>query len=80
MTGKERLQRGAEAEVLHRLREAVTGQDGAGPPNPIPLIRAGDVQADPDPHGGGRTSYGLCEVTSAAVPGPNVLRRAALCD
>jgi hypothetical protein len=45
---------GAEAGVLRRLGEAATGQDAAGPPNRIPLVRAGEAQVDPDPPGGGK--------------------------
>jgi hypothetical protein len=46
------------------------GQDAVGPPDRIPLVRIGEAQVDPGPHGGGK---GFCEVTSAGVPCPTAL-------
>lgn len=72
-TIKGNLRGGAEAEVLRRLGVTVVGRCAVGPPNHIPLVHVGEVQADPGLHGG-KNSYGFCRVTSAVVPGPTLLR------
>ena len=58
-TTKEGPHGGVEAGVLHRLRENASGQGAVGHPNHILLARAGEVQADPGPRGGGKKSHGF---------------------
>ena len=69
-TEKEWFREGVEAEVFHRLGETVTGLDGVGPPNRIPLVRAGGAQAGPGPHGGGETLMVFARQHQRAFPVP----------
>lgn len=65
--GKRCLREGVEAEVPHHPGETVTSQNAVGPLDHIPPVRAGEVQADPGPHGG-KNSQDSCELTPADVP------------
>lgn len=61
-------------KVPHHPGKTVTDQGGVLLLNfRILLDRAGEVQADPGPHGG-ENSHDFCEVTPTGVPGLIVLR------